>query len=141
MSEKLGLGLIISSAKIKEDVSLLLRSLRAGSLVGRVSLAKEPPVLGSLSRTQTSEPARRLIVALPSVLNEFFPSVGQTLAASVPPATHHFSDYLPAVNSPSSFFFKPVTSMELENEILLLPINKSHIWLILLSCSRIEIFQ
>ena len=60
------------------------------------------------------------------MLNEFFPSVGQTLAASVPPATHHFSDYLPAVNSPSSFFFKPVTSMELENEILLLPINKSH---------------
>ena len=66
------------------------------------------------------------IVALPNVLNELFPSVGQTLAASVPPATHHFSDYLPAVNSPSSFFFKPVTSMELENEILLLPINKSH---------------
>ena len=52
-------------------------SLRAGSLVGRVSWAKElarrmgrgkvlflasffSPVLGSLSSTQTSEPARRL---------------------------------------------------------------------------------
>ena len=66
------------------------------------------------------------IVALPNVLNEFFSSVGQTLAASVPPANHHFSDYLPAVNSPSSFFFEPVTSMELETEILLLPTNKSH---------------
>ena len=56
------------------------------------------------------------IVALPNVLNEFFSSVGQTLAASVPPANHHFSDYLPAVNSPSSFFFEPwpVTSMELD---------------------------
>ena len=66
------------------------------------------------------------IVALPNVLNEFFSSVGQTLAASVPPANHHFSDYLPAVNSPSSFFFEPVTSMELETEILLIPSNKSH---------------
>ena len=56
----------------------------------------------------------------------FFSSVGQTLAASVPPANHHFSDYLPAVNSPSSFFFEPVTSMELETEILLLLTNKSH---------------
>ena len=66
------------------------------------------------------------IIALPNVLNEFFSSVGQTLAASVPTANHHFSDYLPAVNSPSSFFFEPVTSMELETEILLLPTNKSH---------------
>ena len=53
---------------------------------------------------------------LPNVLNEFFSSVGQTLAASVPPANHHFSDYLPAVNSPSPFFFEPVTSMELETD-------------------------
>ena len=66
------------------------------------------------------------IVALPNVLNEFFSSVGQTLAASVPTASHHFSDYLPAVNSSSSFFFEPVTSMELETEILLLPTNKAH---------------
>ena len=66
------------------------------------------------------------IAALRNVLNEFFSSVGQTLAASVPPANHHFSDYLPAVNSSSSFFFEPVTSMELETEILLLPTNKSH---------------
>ena len=65
-------------------------------------------------------------VALPNVLNEFFSSVGQALAASVPPANHHFSDYLPYVNSPSSFFFEPVTSMELETEILLLLTNKSH---------------
>ena len=60
------------------------------------------------------------------MLNEFFSSVGQTLAAPVPPVNHHFSDYLPAVNSRSSFFFEPVTSMELETEILLLPTNKSH---------------
>ena len=67
------------------------------------------------------------IAALPNVLNEFFSSVGQTLAASVPPANHHFSDnYLPGVNSSSSFFFEPVTSMELETEILLLPTNKAH---------------
>ena len=61
------------------------------------------------------------IAALPNVLNEFFSSVGQTLAASVPPANHHFSDYLPVVNSSSSFFFEPVTSMELETEIFSSP--------------------
>ena len=60
------------------------------------------------------------------MLNEFFSSVGQTLVASLPPANHHFSDYFPAVNSSSSFFFEPVTSMELETEILLLPTNKAH---------------
>ena len=59
------------------------------------------------------------------MLNELFSCVGQTLAASVTPANHHFSDYLPAVNSSSSFFFDPVSSMELETEILLLPTNKS----------------
>ena len=66
------------------------------------------------------------IVALPNVLNEFFSSVGQTLAASVLPANHHFRDYLSAINSSSLFFFEPVTSMELETEILLLSTNKSH---------------
>ena len=54
------------------------------------------------------------IVALPNVLNDFFPSVGQTLAASVPPANFQFSDYLSAKYSSSSFFFEPTTSMELE---------------------------
>jgi len=66
------------------------------------------------------------IVANPNVLSDFFSYVGQTLAASVPPANHHFSDCHPAVNSSSSFFFEPVTPMELETEILLLPTNKSH---------------
>ena len=33
------------------------------------------------------------IVALPIALNELFFSVSQTLAASVPPTNHHFSDY------------------------------------------------
>ena len=66
------------------------------------------------------------IVAPPNVLNDFFSSVGQTLAASVPPANYHFSDYLPTNNPSSSFFFEATTSMELETEILLLPSNKSH---------------
>ena len=60
------------------------------------------------------------------MLNDFYSSVGQTLAASVPPANHHLSDRYPAVNSSSSFFFEPVTPMELETEIPLLPTNTSH---------------
>ena len=66
------------------------------------------------------------IVALPNVLNDFFSSVGQTLAASVHPANYRFSDYLSTINISSSFFFEPVTSMELETEILFLPTNKAH---------------
>ena len=52
---------------------------------------------------------------------------GQTVAASVPPANHHFNDYLSIMNS---FFFEPATSMELQTEILLLPSNKVQ-WLII----------
>ena len=52
------------------------------------------------------------IVALPNVFNEFFSSVGQTLAASVPPAYHHFSDFLPAVNSSCSFSLSIFPSWE-----------------------------
>ena len=86
-AEKLGLELIISSAEIKEDVSLLLLFLMCS-------------------------------------MNSFLPWVKHL--RQVLPAIHHFSDYLPAVNSSSSFSFEPVTSMELETEILLLPTNKSH---------------
>ena len=63
------------------------------------------------------------------LMNSFLePWVKHLRHHAVPPANHHFGDYLPAVNSPSSFFFEPVTSMplELETELLLLPTNKSH---------------
>ena len=63
---------------------------------------------------------------LPHILNDFFSSVGQKLAASVPAGNHHFSDYLPTTNSSSSLFFEPVTSLEIDTEILILSSNKAH---------------
>ena len=63
---------------------------------------------------------------LPNVLNDVFSSVVQKLAASVPTDNHHFSEYLPTINSSSSFFFEPVSSLEIETEILPLPSNKAH---------------
>ena len=53
------------------------------------------------------------IVALSNVFNNFFSSVGQALAASVPPANFHLGDYLSTNNSSNSFFFEPTTPMEL----------------------------
>ena len=79
-----------------------------------------------ISSAEIKKDVNLLLPFLMCSMNSFQASVGQTLAASVPPANHHFSDYLPAVNSCSSFFFEPVTSMELETEILLLPSNKAH---------------
>ena len=63
---------------------------------------------------------------LPNVLNDFFSSVGQKLASKVPDSNRHFSEYLTNVNCAHSFFFEPVTSLEIELEISLLPSNKAY---------------
>ena len=42
--------------------------------------------------------------------------------------TKQFSECLPQVNSPGSFFFNPVSSSEIELEIMTIPQNKAH-WL------------
>ena len=38
----------------------------------------------------------------------------------------HFSEYLPQLNSPGSFFFNPVSSSEIVLEIMAIPQNKAH---------------
>ena len=57
---------------------------------------------------------------LPNVLNEFFSTVGQKLAANVPGSNCHYREYLTNTNFTSSFFFEPVISSNIELEILLL---------------------
>lgn len=79
----------------------------------------------ALKRSDCNESIRNA-AELPNILNDFFSSVGQKLATSVPAGNRHFSNYLPTINSSSSFFFEPVTSLEIETEILLLPSNKAH---------------
>ena len=60
-----------------------------------------------------------------NVLNDFFSSVGQNLAAKVPNRNRHFSEFMINIIllHSRSFFFKPVTVLEIENEISLLAPN------------------
>ena len=63
---------------------------------------------------------------LSNVLNDFFSTVGQKLAANVPDTNCHYREYLAKVNFASSFFFDPVILSDIELEISLLPSNKAY---------------
>ena len=54
----------------------------------------------------TKKPSR-----IPNILNDHFASVGNKLASKLPPAQHHYLDYL-RKSPDSSFFFKPITPSE-----------------------------
>ena len=51
-------------------------------------------------------------------------SIGPNLAARIPQAQKHFSRFLPKQKDAGSFVFKPVTPIEIEAEILSIPLNK-----------------
>ena len=59
-------------------------------------------------------------------MNNYFSSIGESLAKNVPPSAKHFSEYLHDRCSINSFFFDPVTQPEIEREILSLPYNKAY---------------
>ena len=63
---------------------------------------------------------------LPNVLNDFFSTVGQKLAANVPDTYCHHNEYLAKVSCASSFFFDRVIPSDIELEISLLPSNKAY---------------
>ena len=61
---------------------------------------------------------------IPNIMNSFFSSIDPNLAARIPQAQKHFSSFLPKQNNAGSFLFKPVTPIEIEAEILSIPLNK-----------------
>ena len=63
---------------------------------------------------------------LPSVLNNFFVSVGKNYAEKIPQSKIEPVEYLQDINQLSSFFFIPVIAAEIESEILLLPSTKAY---------------
>ena len=63
---------------------------------------------------------------LPTILNQHFATCRSVLAAKLPYSEHHYSEYLGPSNRLESFYFYPVTPDEIESEISLLPIGKSH---------------
>ena len=63
----------------------------------------------------------------PMFCNKHFASIEQNLANKIPVTNDHYSQYLKDhINQKESFFFAPITSNEIENEILALPTNKSY---------------
>ena len=57
-------------------------------------------------------------------MSSFFSSIGPNLDARIPQAQKHFSSFLPMQKNAGSFVFKPVTPIEIEGEILSIPLNK-----------------
>ena len=63
---------------------------------------------------------------LTDILNRNYTSVGRKLLKDVPSSDRHFSEYLGNDAYPNSFFFDPVTSLEIESEIMLTSLNKAY---------------
>jgi hypothetical protein len=70
-----------------------------------------------------------------NIFNKHFSCIGEKLAAKLPNSSKHFSYYLNTNNFsyylntnnyPNSFFFKPVTSSEVESEINSMPCGKTN---------------
>ena len=56
-----------------------------------------------------------------------FSSISSNLANKITTSiSSYFADYMTNINQPNSFFYRPATSEEIENEILLLPNNKAY---------------
>ena len=78
----------------------------------------------SNNKTVTQNPSE-----VTDILNRLFSCVGhQKLANNIPSSSRHFSDYFGDQVYPNSFFFDPVTSSEIESEILLTPLNKLKVY-------------
>ena len=61
-----------------------------------------------------------------NIFNKHFSYIGEKLSAKLPNSSKHFSYYLNTNNYPNSFFFKPVTSSEVESEINSMPCGKTN---------------
>ena len=62
----------------------------------------------------------------PNIMNKYFSSIGHNLASKMPNPPKQFSEYLPDLSDPGSFFFNPVSPLEIQNEIMNTPLNKQH---------------
>ena len=62
----------------------------------------------------------------PYLMNKYFSSIGHNLASKMPNSPKQFTDYLPKLDFPSSFFFNPVSPPEIDSEIMTIQLNKAH---------------
>ena len=91
-------------------------------LINRTKKNSKPisSILSTDSNKYTNDPTK-----ISDVLNIHFSSVSRKLASIIPPTTCHFTEYLSG-NYCESFFFIPVTDLEIENEIVSISPNKAH---------------
>ena len=61
-----------------------------------------------------------------NILNDHFSTIGQKLASNISNSNKHFSDYLAPDGYAHSFFFNPVLFIEIESEIISLPMYNAH---------------
>ena len=59
-------------------------------------------------------------------MNQHFSSIGPNLAKKIPKSNKKFYEYLHNISQTDSIFFMPISSHEIENEVFLLPSNKSY---------------
>lgn len=65
--------------------------------------------------------------SIANIINKHFASIGKQLADKIPNSQSDYNDYLNKIKSPEkSFFCTPISSAEIEIEIMALPMNKSH---------------
>ena len=59
-----------------------------------------------------------------NILNHYFASIGPRLARNISPPRKNFQDYLAGTNHYKSFFVDPISSSDVDLEILATPSNK-----------------
>ena len=64
------------------------------------------------------------LAEITNIFNHYFASIGPRLAHNLPSPRKNFQDYLASTNHYKSFFFDPVSSSEVDMEILATPSNK-----------------
>ena len=74
------------------------------------------------NKQQTTNPSH-----LTNILNTHFATIGNKLANRLTDSQHSFNDFqVKSKSTQSSFLFKPVTSTEVQLEIVSTPSNKAH---------------
>ena len=107
-----------NSKKTWAIINSLLHSKKSKSGRKPISALQDPALFGEIC----SDKAK-----LPNIMNNFFASIGNNLANKITTSTtSHFADYMTNIDQPNSFFYKPATSEEIENEILLLSNHKTY---------------
>ena len=61
-----------------------------------------------------------------NIFNNYFSSVCKKLTSLVPRSSPNFTEYLSTNYNSISFFFDPVSPLEIKREILLIPKNKTY---------------